>query len=287
MSGPAAKFGLRSERVAVDGRIGPATVVIDGAQIAAVLGPGEPPAPDVPVTDVGGDLVVPGLIDAHTHLFLDGLTGSFGYERALLASAPVRTLRAAASARRMLDFGFTTVRDVCTEGAGYADVALAQAIRDGQHEGPRIVPSGPGIGITGGYMPNQSPGGCLPNGCAVCDGVEAARREVRAQVASGVAWIKVFADWPCRPAPGHRPEVCPTFTRDELAAICDEAGRRGGRRVAAHVTSDAGARQAIDCGAASLEHLAPMSRETFDRAAARGVFVVPTLSIVHHGPDDT
>lgn len=279
-------FAWRSDRVAIGDTIRPAAVVVDGATVTAVLDRDAPIPGGVEVTDLGADLVVPGLIDCHTHLLLDGETRGFAYERQLLTSESLRALRAAAAAREMLGFGFTTARDVCTEGAGYADVALALAIRDGTVPGARVVPSGRGIAITGGYMPGAAPGGCLPTGCAIVDGPDDARREVRTQVASGVAWIKVFADWPCRSAPGHPPAVCPTFTEAELGAICDEARRRGGRRVAAHVTSDAGARQAIGCGAASLEHLAPMSRETLDLAAERGVFVVPTLSIGHYLPPD-
>lgn len=155
---------LRSERVALGDGIRPATLVIEDGKITTVLAPGESPPADAGVTDLGDDLVVPGLIDCHTHLFLDDLQGDWAYERQLITSLPLRTLRGAAAARKMLDFGFTTVRDVCTEGAAYADVALALAVREGVAEGPRIVPSGPGIGITGGYMPKLAPGGCLPTG---------------------------------------------------------------------------------------------------------------------------
>jgi imidazolonepropionase-like amidohydrolase len=232
------------------------------------------------VIDCRGHLITPGLIDAHTHLFSSGSAAS--YEAELLhASLPLRTLRGAANARRMLADGFTTVRDVCTEGAGYADVALRDAIAERLCDGPRVVPSGPGIGITGGYLPmGIAPGVCVPTGCAIRDGEGAIRQEVRSQVSCGVAWIKVFADWPCT-LPSGLPHVAPTFTAAELSALVDEASRRG-RRVAAHVTSDAGARQAIACGIASLEHLGSLSRETLDLAAARGVYLVPTLSVFEH-----
>ena len=97
------------------------------------------------------------------------------YERELLKDAvPLRTLRASAHARMAVDHGFLTVRDVCTEGASYADVALRDAIASGLCEGPRILPSGPGIGITGGYLPTGfAPGVCVPSGCAVVDGADA------------------------------------------------------------------------------------------------------------------
>src|SRR6266545_173327 len=162
---PKPTFALRSERVAVaGGALRPATVVVEGDRIAAVLGPDEPPPPGVALADLAADLLVPGLIDCHTHLCIDDITVPMAYERELLRSSlPLRTLRAAARGRLMLDHGFTTVRDVCTEGAGYADVALAEAVEARLCEGPRVVPCGPGIAITGGYMPSGlAPGVCIP-----------------------------------------------------------------------------------------------------------------------------
>jgi imidazolonepropionase-like amidohydrolase len=257
-----------------------ATLLLDAGRIAGVLSPGEAAPEDARVLDVTGKLITPGLIDVHTHLLMSlDMTVEGAYEHELLkVSLPLRTLRGSANARLVLDHGFTTVRDVCTEGAGYADVALRDAIAEGLCEGPRILPSGPGIGITGGYLPSGfAPGACRPSGCSICDSPDAARLEVRTQVAYGVAWIKVFADWNCDGPLDGKSEVLPTFTSAELLAIVDEAARRG-RRIAAHATSDAGARHAIACGVASIEHLGPLSRETLDQAAERGVFVVPTLS---------
>ena len=263
-----------------------ATVVIEGATIRAVqpARAAAPLPPDARVLDLRGHLLVPGLIDVHTHLLSGGDTSTGAYDRELLKdSLPLRTLRAAAHARMAIDHGFLTMRDVCTEGAAFADVALRDAVAAGLCEGPRILPSGPGIGITGGYLPTGfAPGVCVPSGCALVDGADAARREVRLPASHGVAWIKVFADWfYVDPTTGGSVDR-PTFTRGELDAIVDEAKRRG-LRVAAHATSDAGARQAIACGVASIEHLGPLTGETLDAAAAGGVVLVPTLSVLEHG----
>lgn len=265
----------------------PGALLLENGLIAEVFAEPTPPALEgATLLDLPqNSLVVPGLIDAHTHLLSSGDMSA--YERELLKDGiPLRTLRAAHHARRALDFGFLTLRDVCTEGAGYADVALRDAIRTKICEGPRILPSGPGIGVTGGYMPSGfAPGICIPTGCSMVDGPDAARREVRLQVSHGVEWIKVFADWPVvDPRTGERPAM-PTFTRPELEAITDEARRRG-RYVAAHVTSDAGARQAIECGVASIEHMGELTAETLELAAKADITLVPTLAVVKYGLDN-
>lgn len=260
---------------------------IEGGRIASVLpreAEGKSRSRDAREIDLRGHLITPGLIDAHTHLCLNGDDSPAAYELQILKeSVPFRAIRAAAYARLAIDHGFTTLRDVCTEGAGYADVALRDAITAGFCEGPRVLASGPGIGITGGYLPfNVAPGVCFPSGCSIIDSPEAAQREVREQVAYGVDWIKVFADWPYRDAGSLSWRDRATFTRAELSAIVDEAARRG-RKVAAHAMSDEGAKIAVACGVASLEHMGDLSRETLDQAAARGIFIVPTLSVLEHG----
>ncbi len=262
----------------------PATVVAENGKIKNVLPPGASPGDlpaDARTIDLPGHLITPGLIDCHTHLFSSADSAQEGaYERELLKdSLELRTLHGAAHAKRLLHEGFTTARDVCTEGAGYADVALGHAVKQGWCEGPAIIPCGPGIGITGGYMPMYyAPGVNAPMGCAIVDGPDAIRREVRTQISHGVAWIKAFTDWPVTDRQRWRTEVRPTFTVAELTALVDEAARHG-RRVAAHADSDAGVMQAIACGAASIEHLGNLSRETLDAVAGKSVFIIPTLSV--------
>ena len=263
----------------------PATVVIEKGKIKSIAPPGESSGElpsDARTLDLSGHLITPGLMDCHTHLFDNkgDPNDHDAYERTLLKeSLPLRALYGAANAKRLLHEGFTTVRDVCTEGAGYADVALAEAVKQGWCEGPAVIPCGPGMGITGGYLPmGYAPGVNGPMGCSIVDGADAARREVRVQVSHGVAWIKAFADWPVMDRQRGGGKIRPTFTAEELTALVDEAARHG-RRVAAHADSDAGVMQAIACGAASIEHLGDLSRETLDAVAAKGVFIVPTLSV--------
>lgn len=247
-------------------------------RIAEILEPGSPIDPGEDAVDVSDSLVTPGLTDVHTHLFCEGDIPR--YLTTLVRDDPaLRVLKGAKRARDMLKAGFTTVRDVSTEGAGYADVALFEAIQSGFAEGPRIFACGPGVGITGGYLPGRlAPGVCVPAACATVDGEDAIRKEIREQCRRGVAWIKAFVDWGC-PHPHHKREIRATFTEAELFALVDEARRRN-RKVAAHATSDEGAANAIRCGVASIEHLPEATQKTFDLAAEKGVFVVPTLSVV-------
>lgn len=259
------------------------SLLLEGDRIERILAPDEAVQErDIETIKLSDALVTPGLIDMHTHLLLSGESSPMSYERQLLQEPlSFRALRGAHNAKQMLDFGFTTVRDVCTEGAAFADVSLRDAIKAGFIKGPRIYPSGPGLGITGGYIPSGlAPGVCIPMGCAIVDGVDAIRKEVRSQIANGVSWIKVFADWPCGAVEhGHPSQVRATFLREELLALVDEATRRG-RRIAAHATSDEGARLAIECGAASIEHMGELSDETLSLMKARDLVLVPTLSVM-------
>jgi len=219
--------------------------------------------------DLAGYTVLPGLIDAHTHVLLN-VPSMRDYDTDLYRNSNVyRSLRAVAHLRTSLQNGFTTFRDVCTEGAGYSDVDLARAINQGLIEGPRLYTSGPGIAATGRYVPmpmNQNWERELPSGTTYVTGIDECRKAVREQVSHGVTWIKVFVDWG---------EV--SFTQDELLAIVQEANRLN-VQVAAHATSREGIALAINCKVKSIEHGDEFTDELIQKAIGQNISWCPTVT---------
>ncbi len=261
----------------IDGRGGPPAsnvlILIEGETIKAV-GAGLKIPDGAEVIDLSRFTVLPGLIDAHTHLLLE----PGDYDRQLLRdSLPLRTLRAGVRAREMLEAGFTSIRDLETEGAGYADVALRQAIDSGLIPGPRMQTATRALSSTGNYqLLGYAPEVAVPAGAEIVDGVDQIRRAVREQIKHGADWIKFYADYRNFSPEGEITDLRLTFSPEEMKAIVEEAHRRN-RRVAAHAYSSQAAQAAIAAGVDSLEHGMFFDERTLRLMAERGVYWCPTL----------
>lgn len=252
-----------------------AAVWIEGERIKEV-GPAARVESDAPRSadriDLGQATVLPGLIDCHTHIMarIEGTEGAYALTLATKSLA-FRALEGAFNARLTLNAGFTTVRDVETEGAGYDDVALREAIEQGLAEGPRMKVATRGIAALGQYQPfGISPDLVrFPTGAQTISGAEEARRAVREQIGHGADLIKVYADW-----------LNPTLTIEEMQVIVQEAHRQR-LKVAAHATTAEGIKNAILAGVDSIEHGNHASREDLEMMKARGIFLVLTLAAVY------
>jgi imidazolonepropionase-like amidohydrolase len=216
-------------------------------------------------------------MDIHSHLFLHPYNETLWNDQVLKEPVPYRTLRAGAQARATLLAGFTTLRDLGTEGADYADVSLRQAIEDGLIEGPRLFVATRAIVATGSYGP--APRGlrpdvcCTPQGAQEASGVPEVIRAVREQAGRGADWIKVYADY--RWGPGGTQQ--PTFGAEELRALVETA-HSSGRPVAAHATTAEGMRRATLAGVDTIEHGFDGTPEVFRLMAEHGVAYLPTLT---------
>jgi len=251
-----------------------AAISIEGARIKEVGKAAEVQAhagKDAKVIDLGGATVLPGLIDCHTHIMSREEEGPNSYIVVLATkSQAFRALEGAYNARITLDAGYTTIRDVESEGSGYADVALRDAINQGIAVGPRMKVATRAITAVGQYNPfGVSPDLVnFPTGAQMISGVEEARRAVREQIGHGADLIKVYADWE------H-----PTLTVDEMRVIVEEAHKQK-RKVAAHATTPDGIKNALLAGVDSIEHGHGANREDLEMMKAQGTFLVPTIGVI-------
>ena len=249
-------------------------VVVLGERINAAGPPSEIKIPEnARIIDLPETTLLPGLIDAHTHVLLHPYDEAVWDDQVLKEALALRVCRATNHLRTTLLSGFTTIRDLGTEGAGYADVGLKQAVVDGIIPGPRMLVATRAIVATGSYAPKGfAPELRIPQGAEEADGVDPLIRVVRDQIGKGADWIKVYADT----AMGGG-AIRPSFSQDELVRIV-ETSRSLGVLVSAHANSKEGMRRAALAGVATIEHGSGGDLEVFKLMAERGVALCPTLA---------
>ena len=217
--------------------------------------------------DLKGYTILPGLMDVHTHLMANG----GDYDKDLYSNSPsYRALRAVGYMNIALQNGITTLRDVCTEGAGFADVDLSKAIDSGFVSGPRVIPSGKGIAATAMYVPSPRDQNWelnLPYGTQFASGTDECLKAVREQASRGIKWFKLFADW-----------GVPTFNYDEIKTIISEATKYH-IPVAAHATTKEGIRMSIEAGAKSIEHGDAFDDSLIQLALTHHIYWSPTIMV--------
>ena len=249
-------------------------MLIRGERIAAVGPAGDVSAAGARVVELPGMTLLPGLIDAHSHLLLHPYDETPWDDQVLREPLALRVARAVVHARATLLAGFTTLRDLGTEGAGYADVGLRDAIEQGIIPGPRLIVTTRAIVANGTYAPSGfAPELNIPQGAEEVSGIEEIRRVVRDQSARGADWIKVYADYRW----GSAREARPAFTQDELNVLVETA-RSGGRPVVAHATTAEGMRRAVLAGVETIDHGDGGTPEVFRLMAQKGVALCPTVA---------
>ena len=251
-------------------------VLVRGEKIEAVGPASEIKAPaDARVIDLPGMTLMPGLIDAHSHVLLHPYSETVWNDPVAREALSLRVARATNHLRNTLLAGFTTIRDLGTEGAGYADVGLKQSVQQGIIPGPRMLVATRAMVATGSYGPKgYASEWDVPQGAEEADGVDGLTRVVREQIGKGADWIKVYADY--RWGAGGTAHA--TFTLDELK-LAVEVAKSAGIPVSAHATSTEGARRAILAGVETIEHGDGGTPELFRLMKEHGTALCPTLSV--------
>jgi imidazolonepropionase-like amidohydrolase len=255
-------------------------IFVRGERIEKVTDASAAIPPGAKVIDLSAATVLPGLIDSHTHIFLWGEDpNKGGYDVNILkAGIALRAARATFATRRALEQGFTTLRDLETEGAGYGDVEIKQAIEEGTIPGPRLFCATRAISTTGGYnLEDYAPELDMPKGAQLVDGPVEARKAARQQLEHGADWIKVYMT--------HRSWVNregklvsqPTLTVEELKAIVDET-HGWGKKVACHAYNGIGLQRALDGGCDSIEHGLEITDAQIAQMKQQGTWYCPTLA---------
>jgi len=248
-------------------------VLVSGSRIAAV-GPALRVAVGTRTLDFPNGTLLPGLIEGHSHLLLHPYDEVKWDDQVLRESRAERVARAVVHARKTLEAGFTTVRDLGTEGSDYDDVGLKQAIEKGVIPGPRILAAGRALVVTGSYGPKGfQPSVEVPQGAEEADGVDRLARAVRTQLGKGIDLVKVYADYRW----GLMGEPKPTFLQSELELVVQIAASAG-RPVVAHATTAEGMRRATLAGCRTIEHGDGGTKEVFDLMKQKNVALCPTLA---------
>jgi imidazolonepropionase-like amidohydrolase len=248
-------------------------VRVKGERIDAVGPEASVAAAGAKVIDLPGTTLTPGLVEGHSHVLLHAYSETSWTDQVSKEGLALRVARATNHLRATLMAGYTTVRDLGTEGAGYADVELRDAVRQGIIPGPRILASTRAIVATGSYQPKFIPEWSVPQGAEEADGVDSLMRVVRDQIGRGADWIKLYGDYRWGPLPGSHP----TFTLDEMKRAVETADSAG-VPVAVHTSTPEGMRRAALANVATIEHGNEGTPEVFRLMVEHHVAWCPTLT---------